>query len=127
MDSGKLAIFITAAAFTGFGTALLAKPDKILGTIGIKARKPAGRTELRAMYGGMELGLGGFFTVAALKEEYRRPALLAILCGIGGLGATRIATAIAHRDPPLTYLMGAPEITAATLAAISLLRDTPGN
>ena len=127
MDTGKLALGITAAAFTGFGAALLAKPKKILGTIGIRANDPVGRTELRAMYGGMELGFGAFFTIAAFKEEWRRPALMAILCGIGGLGATRIATAIASGDPPLTYAMGAPEVAAATLAAISLLRKTTGD
>jgi hypothetical protein len=126
MDTGKLAIGITAAAFTGFGAALVARPEKILRTIGIKANQPVGRTELRAMYGGMELGLGAFFTMAAFKPEWRRPALMAIVCGIGGLGATRIASAIAKRDPALTYAMGAPEVAAATLAAISLLREAPG-
>lgn len=126
MDTGKLAIGITAAAFTGFGAALVAKPEKILGTIGIKANQRVGRTELRAMYGGMELGFGAFFALAAFKDEWRRPALMAILCGIGGLGATRIATAIANGDPPLTYAMGAPEVAAATLAAVSLLRNSPG-
>jgi len=123
MDTGKLAIGITAAAFTGFGAALVARPEKILGTIGIKANQPVGRTELRAMYGGMELGFGAFFTIVMFRQEWRRPALAAILCGIGGLGATRIATAIANGDGPLTYAMGAPEIAAATLAAIALLRD----
>lgn len=122
MDSGKLAIVITAAAFTGFGTALMIKPESILKTIGIKAHKRVGRVELRAMYGGMELGFGGFFTMAALKDEYRRPALLAILCGIGTLGATRLASAIVERDGPLSYLMAAPEITAATLAGIALVK-----
>lgn len=122
MDTGKLAIGITAAAFCGFGAALMAQPGKILSTIGIEANRRVGRTELRAMYGGMELGFGAFFTMAAFKQDWRRPALMAILCGIGTLGATRIATAIAKRDPPLTYAMGAPEIAAATLAAISLLK-----
>ena len=126
MDSGKLAIGITAAAFTGFGAALIAKPEKILGTIGIKARKPVGRVELRAMYGGMELGLGAFFTMAALKQEWRRPALMAILCGIGALGVTRYATAVAEGAGPMTYLMGAPEIAAAALAGTALLRDQTG-
>lgn len=127
MDSGKLAIVITAAAFTGFGTALMMKPEELLKTIGIRANQKVGRTELRAMYGGMELGLGAFFTMAALKEQWRRPALMAILCGIGGLGATRIATAIAQGDGPLTYAMGAPEVAATTLAAISLVRGARGD
>ena len=54
MDTGKLAIGLTAAAFTGFGAALMAKPERILKMVGIKAANANGRTELRAMYGGME-------------------------------------------------------------------------
>ena len=122
MDEGKLAIGITAAAFAGFGTALLVKPD-ILKRIGIRADDPNARTELRAMYGGMELGFGAFFAIAALKPEWRVPALTAILLGIGGLGATRIATAISEDADAISYLMAGPEIAAATMAAIALATD----
>jgi hypothetical protein len=122
MDTGKLAIGITAAAFAGFGAVLMAKPEKILRIAGIKATNATGRTELRAMYGGMELGFGAFF-IMALKQEWREPALVAILCAIGTLGATRVATAISEGAGPMTYAMAAPEVAAATLAGIALLHD----
>lgn len=119
MDTGKIAIGVTAAAFAGFGTALMVRPE-ILKKIGIRASGPNARTELRAMYGGMELGFGGFFAMALRKPEWRTPALTAILLGIGGLGVTRIATAIAEDADPISYLMAGPEIAAAALAAIAL-------
>ncbi len=122
MNTGKVAIGITAAAFTGFGTALLVKPE-ILKKIGIRASGANGRTELRAMYGGMELGFGMFFAMAVLKPEWRRPALAAILLGIGGLGATRIATAISEHADPISYLMAGPEVAAAAMAGIALASD----
>ena len=126
MDSGKLAIGITAAAFTGFGTALLVKPE-ILKKIGIRATDPNARTELRAMYGGMELGFGAFFALALRNPEWRKPALTAILLGIGSLGATRIATAIAEDADPISYLMAGPEIAAAAMAAVALATDSRRN
>jgi hypothetical protein len=122
MDVGKLAIGITAAAFAGFGTALMVKPE-ILKKIGIRATDPNARTELRAMYGGMELGFGVFFALALRDPEWRKPALTAILCGIGALGVTRIATAITEDADPISYLMAAPEITAATMAGVALATD----
>lgn len=125
MDIGKLAIGITAAAFAGFGTALIVNPD-ILRKIGIRASGANARTELRAMYGGMELGFGMFFAVAALKPQWRRPALTAILLGIGSLGITRIATAIAEDADPISYLMAGPELAAATMAGIALATDRHG-
>lgn len=122
MDTGKIAIGITAAAFAGYGTLLLAKPD-ILKTIGIRAAGPNARTELRAMYGGMELGFGAFFALAMRKPAWRKPALTAILFAIGGLAATRIATAIAEDADPISYLMAGPEVAASTMAAIALATD----
>lgn len=121
MDTGKLSIGITGAAFAGFGTALLIKPD-ILKKIGIRGRGADARTELRAMYGGMELGFGAFFALALKNPEWRRPALTAILCGIGALGATRIATAIAEGAESISYLMAGPEVAASTMAAIALAK-----
>ena len=119
MDTGKLAIGMTAAAFAGFGTALLVKPD-ILRKVGIKPTDANARTEIRAMYGGLEIGFGVFFALAATKPEWRRPALAAIVCSIGALGATRIASAAAEGADPVMYGLAAPEITAATLAAVTL-------
>ncbi len=122
MDAGKLSIGITAAAFAGFGAALIAKPD-ILKKIGIRATSGDARTELRAMYGGMELGFGVFFAIALRKPEWRTPALTAILLGIGALGVTRIVSAIDEDAEPISYLMAAPEIAAATMAAVALAAD----
>lgn len=122
MDTGKIAIGVTAAAFAGFGTALIVKPE-ILKKIGIRAAGPNARTELRAMYGGMELGLGAFFAMALRNPEWRRPALTAILLGIGALGVTRVATAIAEDADPISYLMAGPEVAAATMAAIAIVAD----
>jgi hypothetical protein len=119
MDTGKLAIGMTAAAFLGYGTLSMFKPDT-LRKIGVRAADANGRAELRAMYGGMELGFGVFFALASRRPEWRRPALTAIACAIGALGVTRIATSAAEGADPISYALAAPEIAAATLAAVAL-------
>jgi hypothetical protein len=62
VDKGKLAIGMTAAAFLGYGAASIVKPE-VLRKVGVRASDAGGRTELRAMYGGMELGFGVFFAL----------------------------------------------------------------
>ena len=119
MDKGKLAIGMTAAAFLGFGTISMFKPG-ILRKIGVRATNANGRAELRAMYGGMELGFGVFFAFAARRPEWRRPALAAIACAVGALGVTRIATSVAEGADPLSYALAGPEIVASTLAVVAL-------
>src|SRR3954464_6845799 len=99
MDTGKLAIGITAAAFLGYGTLSMFKPD-VLRKVGVRATDANGRTELRAMYGGMELGFGVFFAIAVRRPDWRRPALTAIACAIGALGVTRVATSAAEGADP---------------------------
>ncbi len=67
MTSSRLALAIAAAGFAGFGAACLAQPKKMLRLVDIKATSPVGTTELRAMYGGLELGFGAFFALALAK------------------------------------------------------------
>jgi hypothetical protein len=119
MDTGKLAIGMTAAAFLGFGTISMFKPE-VLRKVGVRATNATGRTELRAMYGGMELGFGVFFAMAARRPDWRRPALTAIACAVGALGVTRIATSIAEGADPMSYALAGPEIAASSLAVVAL-------
>ena len=51
---------LCALGFFGFGLWLLVDPAGALGKIGIAALSPTGTVELRAFYGGMEIGLGLF-------------------------------------------------------------------
>ena len=89
----------------------------------VRARSANGTTELRAMYGGLELGLGAFFATAAAKPEWMRPALLAQTLGLGAVAGSRLAGIV--RDRPRGRLMKAlfvAESAAAALGAIALAK-----
>src|SRR5436190_13066312 len=82
---------LAGIGFLGFGLCLIVDPAGGLVTVGIVASNPAGLIELRALYGGLELGLGVFFLLCAARPDWRRPGLWAVLLGNGGIGLTRLA------------------------------------
>ena len=128
MNLSRAACVTAACGFAGFGVACLARPKDVLGRVEIRARSARASTELRAMYGGMEIGLGMFFAAAIFKPEWRRPALWAQTLGLGALAATRLA-GILH-DRPRGFLMPAlvlAEGSATALAIAALVRETGDN
>ena len=58
---------LAALMFLFFGAILVLAPEKLESWVGVKATTPQGRTELRAFYGGLEIGLG-LFCVACLQQ-----------------------------------------------------------
>src|SRR4249920_1145675 len=88
-----LSIAVLALAglgFLGFGLWLVVDPDGGLAAVGIGALNAAGRIELRAFYGGLELGLGAYLLACAARPDWRRPGLWAVGLGNGGIGLTRL-------------------------------------
>ncbi len=124
MTLSRIALAIAAVGFTSFGVACLARPKQMLKLADVKATSTRGETELRAMYGGMELGLGAFFALAMSKPAWRRPALAAQALGLGAVAAARIGGIV--QDRPRGKLMKAfavAESSAAMLGAIALIAD----
>ncbi len=121
MKLTRIALITAAAGFAGFGAACLIRPKSMLDRVDVRAKSARGTTELRAMYGGLELGLGAFFATAAAKPGWSRPALLAQALGLGALAGSRLAGIL--RDHPRGSLMKAlfvAESSAAVLGAVAL-------
>ena len=83
---------LAGAGFLGFGLWLIADPAGGLVTVGVTALNPAGLIELRALYGGLEVGLGIFFLLCGARPDWRRPGLWAVLLSNGGIGLTRLGS-----------------------------------
>jgi hypothetical protein len=81
---------LCALGFLGFGLWLLVDPAAALAKIGINAGSAVGLVELRALYGGMELGLGLFLAWCALRPEWRQAGLWLVLLANGGAGLARV-------------------------------------
>lgn len=82
---------LAGVGFVAFGLWLTVDPARGLATVGVSALNAAGLIELRALYGGLELGLGIFLLRCAMRPDWRRPGLWALLLGNGGIGLVRLA------------------------------------
>lgn len=88
----RFAVFVLSLAalgFLGFGLAIVAAPEAVLATVGISGT-PAGVVELRAFYGGLELGLAAFLFACAAKPGWREAGLWSVALANGGIAAARL-------------------------------------
>ena len=89
-----LVLALCALGFFAFGLWLLVDAGGALAKVGIHAQTPTGLVELRAFYGGMELGLGLFLAWCALRPEWREAGLWLVVLANGGAGLARLGSAL---------------------------------
>ena len=80
---------LAGLGFLGFGLAIVAAPEAVLAPVGISGTT-AGLVELRAFYGGLELGLAAFLFACAAKPAWRVPGLWSVALINGGIAAARL-------------------------------------
>ena len=117
-----LVLALCALGFFAFGLWLLVDPAAALGKIGINATSATGLVELRAFYGGMELGLGLFLAWCTLRPEWRQAGLWLVLLANGGAGLARLFAISAGGAALAGYLGWALlwELGFSALAALAL-------
>ncbi|OGT58612.1 MAG: hypothetical protein A3E01_03865 [Gammaproteobacteria bacterium RIFCSPHIGHO2_12_FULL_63_22] len=85
-----LVLVLAALGFLGFGAWLLVDPVGGLAGVGIAGTTAAGVVELRAFYGGLEIGLGLFLLLCSARPDWRVPGLWLVLLGNLCIGLTRL-------------------------------------
>ncbi len=122
----KLLLWIAGLGFLGFGLACLIVPVATLGAAGVQVEGALATVELRAFYGGLELGLGALLVSAALAPQYRRAGLWLCLAAYGGIGLTRAAAMLVDQvASPFLWTAMAVELAFAALAAVALRQRGP--
>ena len=89
---------LNAVIYLGLGLWCTLDVDGTSRSIGFTFAKTAARSEYVTVYGGLEVGLGLFFAVAAWYEPLRQAGLLFALLTYGCLALFRIGTLIAYSD-----------------------------
>lgn len=89
MTLWRLILVLVALTYAGFGFLFLFNPDTWADTASIAFAAPAGRIDFRAMYGGLEFGLGVFLLLCALRREFVRIGLLAGACALVAMATAR--------------------------------------
>jgi len=108
-----------------YGLFCFITPGFLSEAAGVTAVTPTGSTELRAMYGGLQAGIGALCAAALVKPDLVRTALGTLSFLVVGLFSARLAGAFIDWGFS-AYTGGAFAFELATLAiAISLLRAEP--
>lgn len=85
----RLILALIALTYAGFGFIFLFNPDAWGTTFSIAFTSPAGRTDFRAVYGGLEFGVGIFLLLCVLRREFVRIGLFASACALVAMATAR--------------------------------------
>src|SRR2546425_10501066 len=103
MSLPRASLLLAALGSGGFGIAFLVAPEKLIRRLDLALIGPRGLIEIWAMFGGLGLGLAGFFIACAARQRWARAGLAGQSLTFGGLATGRLAGALlpGPRGPPV--------------------------
>jgi hypothetical protein len=131
--SARVVLTFDALVFLGLGLWLTVDPAGALAGLQVAPTGPLGLAELRAMYGGLELGFGLFCLHATRHVGWVAPALwvnVYVLAGLGLVRAHGILLGDAAAPVMLLFLtteVGAVLLNAWALRTLARARVTPAH
>lgn len=119
---GKVILWISAIGFIAYGLACLVSPALPTEYAGLGMNTGDAYVEIGAMYGGLQTGFGLFCLLGALRKDLYRPALMSLVCLVGGLALARSYSTLTSATAVGSYTYGALayELSTAILAMIAL-------
>jgi hypothetical protein len=106
-------------AWTGIGLVLLVDPGALANYAGVMANSDTGTSELRAMYGGMELAIGLSALWAIVRPKWREHALFLQAVVTGGIAAGRLVGMVVSGNASMYTLSALSfELSAVLLCVI---------
>ncbi len=84
-----VALLLGGLGFVVFGALMVIHPQSIMASIGLNVPDGVPTTEIRAFYGGLELGLGALLLAALAIRVHRPYALTLGAVSYGAVGCTR--------------------------------------
>ena len=120
MRAARIVLWVAAVVFIGVGLLFLIRPEQLAQGMGVMQPEAPARTEIRAVYGGIELALGVFFAIAARHQSrdwLTAGLVLAALVG-GGAGLARVVGFVVEGEIDVrNVLWGTLELVGAVVAA----------
>ena len=123
MVFSKVVLVLLGLMFLGFGLAFLLRPTQMAQMVSIELPEATAKTEIRAFYGGLEIGLAVFLFVCAATGGWIRPGLLAAGLACAGPALGRLVGLWLDGQPkPVLFTILAVEVacTAAVVVAFVL-------
>ena len=117
-------LILSTLIWLPYGVFCFFQPGFLEEAAGVSAISATATTELRAMYGGLQTAIGVLAALAVMRDDFRRPALVAIGFLTAGLGSSRLlGAALDGEFSSYTAVAIVFELISATLAAWILTRD----
>lgn len=85
----RLVLAFIALTYAGFGFVFITRPNEMATMVSIVLPDAGGRTDFRAVYGGLEFGLGVFLFLCAFRREFVRVGLFAAACALVAMATAR--------------------------------------
>ena len=105
----RIFLALSGLLWFSYGIYCFFQPGFLDATAGVAATSTTGTIELRAMYGGLQAGIGALALAAVLRPALVTPALLASSFLFAGLATTRLLAAL-----------DAGELSSYTIAGLAL-------
>jgi len=83
-------VLINAVVYLGLGAGFLLFPSPLAGLFDIELRSPSALADLRAVYGGISLAVGGLFVAGLRRESWFAPSLFLAMTSAAALAFSRI-------------------------------------
>jgi hypothetical protein len=93
----SIAVDLVIVFFFGMGLVALVSPEAVSRTYGMPTLTPAGRNEVRAVYGGFGLAVAAMLVLALYTPALRAGVLLAMAASLAGMAGGRVLAALVER------------------------------
>ncbi len=90
MLPARILLTIQALLLAGFGLAYFIRPQEMANLSGMLLMAPAAVTDVRAYYGGLQLGLAAWLVLALLRTDLLRAALMLLVLLYASLLVARL-------------------------------------
>jgi hypothetical protein len=90
MGFARIVLALSALPFGSIGAAFLLLPADMAGLIGLSLADATADADVRAVYGGLQLGCAALLALAATNPDWCRAGLVAQLLLYGGLAGARV-------------------------------------
>lgn len=113
-------LMIVGAAFIGMGIAALVSPKFIHRFFGIETGTADFRNEIRAVYGGFGIAVGGLLLAVIKYNELQFGVILTVMIATLGMAAGRLISLLFERPGKWPYIFLIVEITGGALLFTAL-------
>ena len=125
MKLAKAELLVAALVFLTFGLGFLVVPVQWASVVDIVIPTATARTDFRATYGGFEIGMGLFLGACAMRADWVRLGLVALILVAAGFGVGRLVGILAEGTANALMLAFVILEWAIALITVYVLRRLP--